>query len=68
MGKTAVIYVKFLLVCQILFKSVNVSRSWSYSKKNKSGLVFWNTVYRPFHKAGQLSLLLSADEEWTMAN
>jgi len=38
-------YAKFLLdvACQKLLKSANVSRSYS---KNKSGFLFWNTVYK----------------------
>jgi len=42
--KIIVIYAKFLLdvACQKLLKLANVSRSYS---KNKSGFLFWNTVY-----------------------
>jgi len=43
-GKTTVIYVKFLrdVPCQKLFKSANVSRSYS---ENNIGAVFLDTVY-----------------------
>jgi len=39
MGKTAVIYVKFLhdVACQILLKSINVSRN--YSKNNTTATI-----------------------------
>jgi len=41
-GRTKVIYVRFLhdVPCQKLFKSANVSRSYS---KNNTGTVFWRT-------------------------
>jgi len=43
-GKAVVIYTMFLrdVACQKLLKSANVSRSYS---QNKTGTVFWDTVY-----------------------